>query len=224
MASGHAVAAFLELYAAFWGFSIWRRLSVGLYRNQAFGISIVAVSFALLDLDQFTPVFPGTYAIPSEFFIIVYLVDVVLFYWIDASILAAKRTDPLLRDTLHWRQLRLVIWAILLVSVVVSILAQAHFLAFTSLLLVAISGAVSLPVAASRSGDESMRRQLKWFGLFALLLLTIGIIAAASGASGVENVYSTVAMLSIIYAADYCLYKSAKSLVPLNKLSLSDMA
>lgn len=217
MASGHAVAAILELYAAFWGFSIWRRLSVRLYRNQAFGISIVAVSFAVLDFAQFVPVFAGGEFVGPESFVILFLVEVVLFYWIDASILTARRTDPLLRDTLHWRYLHLVIWAILVVSPVVAILTQVPILAIIPLILVPISGAVSLPVAASRSGDASLRRQLKWFGLFALLLLTISIAAG----SGAENVYSIVATLGVIYAADYCLYKSAKSLVPLNKLSLS---
>ncbi len=226
MAYGHAIAAFLELYAAFWAFSIWRRLSVRLYRNQAFGIGIVAASFALLDLDQFTPVVTGAEAGGSEspfstsFFLILFLVFVVLFYWIDASILAARRADPLLRDTLYWRRLRFVFWVILVGSAVVSILLQMQFLFLIVLFIVPISGAVFLPIAASRSGDASLRRQLKWFGAFVLLLLVVSILAGSSGQGA--NVYIVAATLGGIYAADYCLYKSAKSLVPLNRLSLSD--
>lgn len=220
MASGHAVAGFLELYATFWALSIRRRLPVRLYRNQAFGIGVVAASFALLDLDQFTPVVTGAGAVGSEFTPILSLVFLVLFYWIDASILAARRTDPLLRDTLHWRQLRFVFWAILAVSIVVSNLVQILILGGLGLFVVPLSGAVFLPVAASRSGDASLRRQLKWLGVFVLLLLVIITLAGASGVG--ENVYFIIAMLGGIYTADYCLYKSAKSLVPLNKLSLSD--
>jgi hypothetical protein len=222
MAYGHAIAAFLELYAAFWAFSIWRRLPVRLYRNQAFGIGTVAASFALLDLDQFTPVVTGSEAGPSEFFPILVLVFVVLFYWIDASILAARRADPLLRDTLYWRRLRFVFWAILAVAIAFSIIGaipEVQFLVLTALIIVPISGAVFLPIAARRSGDASLRRQLKWFGAFVLLLLAISILAGSSGQGA--NVYIVAATLGGIYAADYCLYKSAKSLAPLNRLSQS---
>jgi hypothetical protein len=225
LASGHGVAAILELYAVFWALSIWRRLSVRLYRNQAFGIGIVAASFALLDLAQFTPVVTGGEQVGGEVvgFTIIFLVLVVLFYWIDASILAARRADPLLRDTLYWRRLRFVFWVVLAVLTVASILGQVEFLSFFIIMLfiiIPISGAVFLPIAARRSGDASLRRQLKWFGAFVLLLLVVSILAAPSGQGA--NVYGVAAMLGGIYSADYCLYKSAKSLVPLNRLSLSD--
>jgi hypothetical protein len=221
-AAGSAGAALLVLYAAFWAFSVWRRLSVRLFRNQAFGMGIVAVGFALLDLDHSTPLITGADTVGPELRFIHFIVFAVLFYWVDASILAARRTDPLLRDVFHWRYLRYLFWILLVASIVVTILAQSQILFVGSLFLVALSGAVLLPVAASRSGDASLRRQLKWFGAFSLLTFMIIILRGVLGYN--EIVYFVVATLGLTYTANYSLYRSAKSLVPLNKLSEAEIS
>lgn len=219
-AAGHGVAALLATYSAFWAFTIWRTLSVRLYRNQAFGMGVVAASFALFYLDQFTPVVTGV-GLGPEFIPLHILVFITLFYWVDATILAARRSDPLLRDTVHWSYLRFVLWVLLAVTIVISVLAQPQKPPLSAFLLVAISGAVSLPLAARRSGVASMRKLLKWFGAFSLLLIAIVILVGVLGER--ENVVLALVTSVGIFAATYCLYKSVKSLVPLNKLPHVEM-
>lgn len=95
--------------ASYWAFKFRQILPVRIYRNQALGIGLVAFGWILIFIDNI--LFNGeifTAYIP--FFIINVSVLILLFYFIDASILAGRRSDPLLRDTLHWRKLRIVLW------------------------------------------------------------------------------------------------------------------
>jgi hypothetical protein len=43
----YAVPALMFLFAAYWAFSIRSALAVRLYRNQAFGIGLIALCFAI---------------------------------------------------------------------------------------------------------------------------------------------------------------------------------
>src|SRR5208282_2621530 len=92
------VAVPIYSYAAYWAFSIRHALAVRLYRRQAFGIGfiILAIWFTMgafvlvpsTNLKLYTALTD-----PSFYFLFI-----VLFYWIDASVLATRRSDPLLRD------------------------------------------------------------------------------------------------------------------------------
>jgi hypothetical protein len=84
------------------------------------------------------------------------------------------------------------------------------------------AGAVILPIVAKRSRDHSLRRHLRWFGLFGaviLMALPVGIIGFATNA--VEN---SLSIPILLIAAAFCLYKSVKPLIPLNHLSLDSNA
>jgi len=70
-----------------------------------------------------------------------------------------------------------------------------------NILLTFVLGAVLLPIAASRSGDTTMRRHPKWFGFYAALSFVL--LGAASFA---------------LPAGAYSLYRSATSLTPLRQL------
>ena len=204
--------SFLFLYPAFWAFSIRRALAVRLYRNQALGIGLVCVSFAISFLDN-TGVGYG-------------IALLVIFYWIDASFLAARRSDPLLRDTLHWSKLRIIFWALSIFTVIPTAIYQiltgngpsapgndllgVIFIAF--FILIPASGIGLFAVASRRSGDHALRRHLAWFGLFVLSQSATITIALFGGGATYFLGFAV---------GGFCLYKSARSLVPLNRLSLA---
>ncbi len=104
-AIGVAVSMVTTLYAAYWAFVIRRALAVRLYRNQALGIGILAIAVALTQVNatisNYSANYPGFLTI-----IFPYFTTLTLFYWIDTSVQAGRRSDPLLRDTLHWKGLR----------------------------------------------------------------------------------------------------------------------
>jgi hypothetical protein len=209
--------SFIFLYAAYWAFGIRRRLAVRLYRNQTLGIGLVAPTFLLAAL-------LGTA-------IAYYLAVIVIFYWIDASILAARRSDPLLRDTFRWSRLRIVPWALSMIGAVTIIgLAVAtrdisygetggtvpllDNLWTLPTILIPILGVVLLPFAARRSKDSALRRHLIWFGLFGVCQFLVILVAATLGS------FSGATYFVGFTLGGYFLYRSARSLVPLNRISL----
>lgn len=157
----------------------------------------------------------------------------------------SHRSDPLLRETLHWGRLRIVVWSLAISSVaavflilVVSAFAPVSTSPFISNLVtfpqivvnlsVLITAIPALLLSARRSGDAVFRRSLKWFGFFgiAYLLLFVWYIVSLFivGFANYPNVGIVIPLVTIGYiitgSEAYCLYRSARSLVPLNKLSL----
>jgi len=166
------------------------------------------------------------------------LVFVAFFYFIDASVLDGRMSDPLLRDTLHWRKIRRWVWVIFATASVVSIYIASYYSvltggtvltggnvslfppwvtfagAFLYVVVVIGTGLVALPITAIRSRDPHLRRQLAWFAGFAAVLLGFSVVPTSPA--------YTLAVFVGQFAGAFCLYKSARSLVPMNKLSQSE--
>ena len=241
-----ALAAVLS-YAIYTAFGIRHAFSVRLYRRQALGIGLIALVLLTnfvnnFVLSYFPPNHPtdiavtnlGVLGLPT--FILFFAV---LFYWIDASVLVAIKSDPLQRDTLRWRGVRLVLRLLIYGSAVLVIgtfLFAAIFVAvpsggasassggapaflapseFLLLLGVPVAGVVLLPISARRTKDPLLKKQLYWFGLFALFYILNSFITG-SMSNPVQVLFSNYAF-NVITA--FCLYRSAKSLVPLYNFS-----
>lgn len=223
-------------YAAYWAFNIRHALRVHLYRRQAFGVGVIVLALwstvgifgalqNVLSLQIFSAVSNLTW----------YFLWLTLFYWIDASVLASRRSDPLLRDTLYWSKLRIPLWTVNLIAVGVTfaVLGYAevngnvallnqvalgsldnpilNFLYGLPVFLGLVCGVVYLSAVSIRSKwDRTLRKHFAWFALF--LLLTIGIIGPLS----------LIGPASFLLAG-FALYRSARSLVPLNRISLSPL-
>ncbi len=223
-------------YATYWAFNIRRALAVRLYRNQALGVILVGASFiwsfavtAYRDLPNGNSSFGVALGVYS------FIVPPILtFFWIDASIRTARRSDPLLREVLHWRQVRIGLWALIIVAFstlvitfVGAFLVGAStnngppplpiFIFFLSPIFVAaISGLVFLPRAAKRSGDRRLGKHLQWFGLFVFFVLFHFVLIFFTGGllNGILTSISEV-------IGGYCLYRSVRWLVPLNRITLT---
>src|SRR5579862_5646250 len=91
--AGLAIVSVIFAHSAFWALNIRRALAVPLYRNQALGLEFVILEAGFLST------FILFFGDNQLFIPIVWVVDFGVFYWINASMLAARRTDPLLRDT-----------------------------------------------------------------------------------------------------------------------------
>jgi len=101
----------IYFYAGYWAFSIRHALAVPLYRRQALGIGFIVLAI-WTSLAEFAGV-PRSLSLriyaPLTTFSF-YFLFFVIFYWIDASVLASRRSDPLLRDTLYWSKVRIPPW------------------------------------------------------------------------------------------------------------------
>jgi hypothetical protein len=202
-------------------------------RNQALGIGLVSLSFFIsflsgeFDIPFLTSGSLGFWLVP------IFLYIAVVFYWADVSARAAKRSDPLLRDSLHWSKLRLFIWsqilAVVLFYAIVALYNAAFAVPEIEAILITLVGiaaafemlvvsALLLLLAARRSGDKTLQKHLKWFGLFVLSITVASVVA------GVTYPNHHVGLGLVIYLAlplgAYCVYRSTRSLAPLNRLSL----
>jgi len=233
-------------YAAFWAFNIRRNLKVNLYRHQALGIGLVAIcagyfTFILGGASIYSPVSFSEYPLDNIGFYSFLACLAPLLYWTDSSLLAARDSDPLQRDVLHWGRVRFVLLGSVLICLGAGgaytvyelvFLSQQTALAGTSVYLVGVPsilnniaflvplvvplavGPILLPVAVRRTKDLTLRRHLKWFGLGAAFLM-LGALAYVLLTALLGNSLLLL-IASVLYtAAAYCLYRSAKAVIPI---------
>jgi hypothetical protein len=235
-------------FAAYWAFDVRRALAVRIYRSQALGVGMLILAFwTTIAAFVLTPTNPSSF-LPSLVQILAFsFLFIVLFYWIDASIRTARRSDPLLRDTFYWGKLRIVIWIGLIVSTVVPIAALLYvgFTANPSLtnqlnagtfggpvfsfilnnflfnfpLAVPVVGIIYIPAIAVRAKwNRNLRNHFIWFApvAAAVLLIFFGPIAGAP-----IDIVSLLVTGPLVVVTGYSLFRSAKALVSLNRISTS---
>jgi hypothetical protein len=219
----------LFVYASYWALSIRRNLGVPVYRKQALGIGLVGISFAWIFASQYYGI-SNALPVPVRVYTLA-LTAAMAFYYIDASVLAARRSDPLLRNTLFWGRLRIILWTVIIIAIgFVTVLFAFLYatgtppsdsvnpplpellLIISPVFIAGVSGVIFLPFAARRSKDMTLRRHLIWLGLSVFLSLGLG-----------GPFFPAPFPFLFDIAAGYCLYRSARSLVPLNRLSLEEL-
>jgi hypothetical protein len=240
VAFGAVVAMFL--YAAYWGSNIRGSLAVRLYRNQALGMVFVAATFA------FFATVAGVIVTISESAngglgglvsqVVAYaLVISSIMYFVDSSVLSSRRLDPLMRDVLHWTRLRYVLWPLMAVLALANLALGAvvpnpplalSLFGITPALVPSVSGVAALSVSRSRTADLTFRSHLTWFALFGgsflLFVIVLGITPTFDISSGLDFWQSVEYFAPFVpaFVAGFCLYRAARSLAPLNKLSVSE--
>lgn len=225
------MAALLALsYGAYWAFEIRRALAIRLYRSQALGIGLLAVSVGLAQLYYTGSSFYGW---PPELsFVSILFFALALLYWTNTSIGAARQSDPLLRDMFHWTRLRLLCVALIIAAVaydsanILYNVLNGHAVTATAtgflgitfaipVLVPVIAAAIVLPVVGLRSKDPVLRRHLVWFGLFAVFLLAFIEVLSSAFTDPLQAIL--VQDVGLLLGA-YCLYRSVKSLAPINRI------
>lgn len=233
--AGSLIVTAILLYGGYWAFSIRHALFVRAFRNQALWLGFFSLYIIphAINVDSFVMSLNSPIAnFANELYYI--FLAVLLFRLIDVDVGLARRSDPLLRDTLRWKQLRLVVWSIMTFSIAsLIILSTADILGYrtpTSVVIplqasvylsFLVSGSSALFLGAKRSRDETFRRSLKWFGLFFLGLLASTMVYFLTS-SGLVSISPDILNDTSVYffaPAVYCLYRSAKSLAPMGRLS-----
>lgn len=233
-----AAAAIVMLYGAYWAFTIRRALVGRIYRNHALWLGVLCLIIAFLILMP-----PNPFWLSTDNFVINLLSNatwpnLVLFAFVDSTIPVARRSDPLFRRILHWDKVRIVIWIVLAFDFVLSIITNlassipgfvGYYAIDYALTLVAlVTGAVAILIGARRSRDSVFRRSLKWLGLALLSLLGFLSLVFLEFAIGLSDYdvfasYGTLPLMAFAILMGYALYRSARSLAPLNRLTPNEM-
>jgi len=217
-----------------------RGMSVRTRRNLAIGIALVAVALAWLELN-FIINHPTCCNLVGDgySFLQTDVPGLIIFYWIDAAVLVSRRADPLLRDTLHWSRVRIVLWGILLFSASVYLFVILLYFdvivrksigsgfngapfgnniitylgSASEVLIPLLVAPIMLVIVWRRSRDPTIRKHLKWFAFAAIALLFGAIIGDTGGPNLTFGIIFAEAVPLGGCVAAYCLYKSARSLV-----------
>ena len=224
------VTAFF-LYSAYWALAIRRVLQTGLYRRQALWLAGIGIYFGALG-GFLTPVLTlqlNTLEINVLGGSFLAFGSILEFLWIDTTVRIARRSDPRLRDTLRWSKLRYLFW-------IITIFGAAGAIALSATQGVSAAGpyggtlsgtlffgAIALFLSAKRSGDSVLRRHLTWA---ALAIFFTWVVSQATNPlfHAVTDPYIVQSMIyPLVAAAAYSLYRSAKSLIPLGRLTSADV-
>jgi len=210
------------LYAAYWAFTIRRALVVRIYRNQALWLGVLCVVLAGTGWGLYTnnTIISNT----SNVFSVVEILG--LFALADSSIRVARRSDPLLRSILQWEKVRIPVWialgALTILLVTTGLVVIGYFVGL--IILLGFPTATALLIGARRSGDPLLQRDLKWLGVFLLCVVATVIVPfLESGLFSADDIiysYPAIPGIVIDILAAYALYRTARSLAPMNRLSL----
>jgi hypothetical protein len=220
-------------YAGYWALSIRRALVGRFYRNHALWLGVVCIVLEVgRPLDNIS-----TDNVPISLVLNLFLAMslAVFFAFIDSMVPVVRRSDPLLRSILRWNKVRIALWADLCLATVYLVLSAVDpaptdsgiggAIGFPLFLLPFIVGAPALLIGAGRSRDPVLRASLKWFGGFLLLFLVSALLSFVElevlGINANDATYSFPALVFVPanVAGAYCLYRSAKSLAPIGRLT-----
>src|SRR6266571_5139691 len=166
-------------YGAYWALAIRKALVSYLYRRQALWVGGVAMYFVAQSAFIALAIFYNMTGVYVNLLAAVFIAVgfAAIFVWIDSTVLVARRSDPLQRDTLHWSKLRYFIGITSTIGLFFNVLFNVIFanssgssyqligypplLGFIGTIL--LLGAIALLLSARRSGDMTLRRHLKWF-------------------------------------------------------------
>jgi hypothetical protein len=197
----------LSVYTAYWALRIRHVLYSRVYREQALAVSVacLATGFLVVANDggqqSSSPGFWGP--------VISVLVFYGLFFYVDATAKAARYSDPLLRDSLHWSKVRKVLWGFNLIFVALFILTGLFFpFIILVVLLPFVTGSIVIPVVARRTRDLTLRRHLAWLAIFFAFSFVSVFFFIGGG------IYSNIPLI----VAAVALYLSARSLAPVNSI------
>jgi len=219
-----AVVAAIFSYGAYWGLRVRDALHGRLYRERALWTAVVGMVFSGLVVSNIVigELAPSNFSLSVLQFFLQYSGAVLTFASVDATIRVAIATDPLGRDTLHWRFLRMLLWVVVAVSAIAGFAGVLYYQTnfYTSsggpqgVLIYGPFGnllaLIALVVARSRSKDYTLRRHMKWFALFVAVLL----VASSDPFYRYSQAHIGVSLLLVLAA--FFLYMSSKSLVPVS--------
>jgi hypothetical protein len=250
-----AVAA-VFIYGAYWAFVIRRALVGRIYRAQALWLGALFIAGLVASDGVLLPSGSNLFLTAFVRFIAFGPWPIlVVFAFLDSTIPLLRRSDPLLRSVLHWKKLRIGIWAVLAFSMVFAVYVSMYLPACFSIAntpacissamsnsgwlgailgfwggyywvdasLVLIPGVTALLIGGRRSSDTVLRQSMKWLGLGLLCvpgLVLVSLVEAILGVSYYDMIYSygIVPWNVVAILLGYALYRSARSLAPLNRL------
>jgi hypothetical protein len=230
---------FGSAYAGYTALSVWRGLSVPIFRSRALWIGILAIIFCLgfPVSGNVSRLLPSNYyfvSVALTYFTLYPAFVIAFFAWIDRTITMLVRLDYLRRDLVGWSRMRWVFRAFAGATVVrawiysayatpsIFVLqsgsdlgVRARFFSDPYLVVLffipLIYGSITLVIGSRRTQDLTFRLHSKWLGYATGAV----VLSFLSFGLTTDPILGALPFLPIAYS----LYKVSKFLVPVGKLS-----
>jgi hypothetical protein len=221
---------FFYLYGTILSFSISRALAVPIYRSRALWTGFIGAFILFFSVDyvfgQVATVYQST-AIEILYLVLLPIIFVAGFIWIDRTIGVLILLDQLRRDILGWtkKRFRIVYWTIFVVQIVFYYLLSLNtsvlvfeyvWFAFYAILL--IYSSLAIVIGSRRTADATFKSHVRWFGYFIVTSLVVSILSLILSILTGSLIEPYLAAI----LSSYFFYRMARSLVPLNRISLVD--
>jgi hypothetical protein len=243
VAIAEVIPGAIYLYAAYWAFGVRRALAGKIYRNHALWLGVVAIAAALYGFLTYST----NLSIQEAIGLIVSALILFVFAFIDTTMPVLRRSDPLLRNILRWDRLRIALWCDVALAGALTYLSYLYYynlstgvspsnpvIGFIESVGWSIPATIAFGISAAalvigtrRSADPVLKTSLKWLGVVLIFFVLNNIVTTVEGfiftnITQFEFFYSYYAIPAglLEIASAYCLYRSAKSLVPINRISL----
>ena len=224
---------------------IGRTFVSAVYRNKAYWTAAVMVIIFVDLLNPYIP-YPSPASLPVTGLLPTLgwflfgvlgalpfsLLFLVLFAFVDRTILVAMETDFFHRNTLRWRNVRRPLFGVLIAVLVVAIFIGSYYSlvpnppSWTSLILgplfLGAFGvgfpylAIALIVASRRTPDRTLKMHVRFIGL--AIVGYIGATIISSG-WGIHDVITSLVDAFFVILGGYALYRSVMSLSPLGRVA-----
>jgi hypothetical protein len=208
----------IYLFAVFRAITIGRALVNRIYRDRAYFVGALIV---FLLAQSFVPdnlVFLGFYLYQVTYFALAFFIIVL----IDNTILVGLDMDFFHRNTLRWRQTRLVVYPIFIIVVVSLLFALSGYLPVShsggilvigSFVFIFTYAAATLVVTAHRTPDRPMRKFLMYAGVLIVGFLVSTLINNYTNIDAVD-VFDDLLGVGLAYVN----YLMVMSLSPMSKI------
>jgi|GEM_PF-2903465 len=225
-----AISVLVLAYTMFLGLKKRHGLPDATSLNQAVGIALAALGFAVSIL---AGVFLDTLmkrAIITDLlyqqlhFPIFYIGVALVLFGIDSSLLTAQKSIQSQSKKPGVKQLRILQWGVFIVTIAIAVfylltlsvnpsqhVAQQPVF-FLPVIFVISIGIVELPILAIMSRNSSLRKHLAWFSLSMFLIFVGALREATIIPSSGEPWIDLLAAFGPFTAASFCLYMSTRSL------------
>ena len=222
------VSVVILIFALFRAIAIGRASASTVYRRRAFWIAGLMITWIIAQVALYLPnaqsiTLFGIY-LPAILFVAAFLVTLA---FVDSSILVTMELDFFHRNTLHWRQLRVIAYVLMFVFVSLVVVissggqlpqSQVDILALVAQFLIfAIFGGVfgyaviTLAIGARRTQDRTMKRHVTLLGAsIGLLIINILLVSALEAFPVVGDSFGLITA--------YLLYRAVMSLSALSRI------
>ena len=226
-------------YVAFRALRIRNALLVPLYRNQSLWIGAVASYWVIVYVPLVTNPLQANASVSYFLFFWLLAGNVFFLAFYDTQVRVARDSDPLERDILGWRYLRLALLAIVAVGALWAIVAIVPAVSATGLppigqlilftagispiyIPMSIVPATAILIGSKRSGNPVTKRQLRWSGIttslfFLLIIVVIIFVSLWGGTVPLATPPGLLIAEVIISVLAFSMYKISKSLVLTSK-------